>query len=50
MNSTGQTDVRYEDLTFEYAGWTEPSGPNGYIDVQAGVRVLGTAGNILNVV
>lgn len=40
VNSTGLANVIFKDLVFEYAGWTQPSGPNGYIDLQAGVMLV----------
>ncbi|MEZ5143383.1 MAG: right-handed parallel beta-helix repeat-containing protein [Acidimicrobiales bacterium] len=35
------TDVSFEGLTFSYAGWNDPSGPDGYSPVQAGARLTG---------
>ncbi|MCZ7529282.1 MAG: right-handed parallel beta-helix repeat-containing protein [Acidimicrobiia bacterium] len=36
------TGVRFEGITFSYAGWNEPSGPDGYSPIQAGARLTGT--------
>lgn len=35
------TDVAFEGITFSYAGWNDPSGPDGYSPVQAGARLTG---------
>jgi hypothetical protein len=35
-------NVTFEGITFSYAGWNDPSGPDGYSPVQAGARLTGT--------
>jgi hypothetical protein len=34
-------DIRFRNLTFSYAGWNAPSGPDGYSSFQAGARLTG---------
>lgn len=46
IEGTGTTeeavaDITFRGLTFSYAGWNEPSGPDGYSPVQAGARLTG---------
>lgn len=33
--------VRFEGLTFAHATWLAPSGPQGYVEMQAGIRLVG---------
>ncbi|WP_263429514.1 discoidin domain-containing protein [Nannocystis pusilla] len=33
--------VRFEGLGFAHAGWLAPSGPQGYVELQAGIRLVG---------
>jgi len=33
--------VRFEGLTFAHAAWRAPSGPQGYVELQAGIRLVG---------
>ena len=35
------TGLTVKGLSFEYAGWTEPSGPDGFSEVQANMRLTG---------
>ena len=35
------TGVTLKGLSFEYAGWTEPNGPDGFSEVQANMRLTG---------
>jgi hypothetical protein len=47
VNGHGQADrpirnVRFRGLTFAYATWMQPSGPNGYVSDQAGFHVSGS--------
>jgi len=35
-------DITFTGMTFSYAGWNGPSGPDGYSSFQAGARLTGT--------
>lgn len=37
-------DVTVRGISFSYAGWTEPSGPEGFSEIQANYRVTGKDG------
>jgi len=35
-------DITFSGLTFAYATWNMPSGPEGYVSVQGGARIVGS--------
>jgi hypothetical protein len=40
LSGTGN-GITVQGLSFEYAGWTEPDGPDGFSEVQANMRLTG---------
>jgi hypothetical protein len=40
LSGTGK-GITVQGLSFEYAGWTEPDGPDGFSEVQANMRLTG---------